>query len=161
MGNKRRADFESWRHEVALEAANDAFNASAGRLRKLYAIEKLAGNCLQKVTFEQVERAQTTEDGFQRIREVTGLADVMDIVHKFLNRDVEHEQLKSSVKEAEVRRETLRDQFDRVKRDTSGLTFDPDPNGRSRSIYFEVEEQEANLTQAQKEHEQSRDRLQQ
>jgi predicted RNase H-like nuclease (RuvC/YqgF family) len=49
--NKCRADFESWRHEVALEAANEAFNASAGRLRKLYAIEKLAGNCLQKITF--------------------------------------------------------------------------------------------------------------
>merc|ERR1719230_2376184 len=97
---ERRARFEEWRHEVALDAANEAFNASAGRLRKLYAVEKLAGNCLQRVTFEQVERSQTTEDGFQKIREVTGLTDVMDIVHKFLNRDVEHEQLKGSVKEA-------------------------------------------------------------
>merc|ERR1712084_107708 len=140
--NKRRADFESWRQEVALEAANEAFNASAGRLRKLYAIEKLAGNCLQKLTFEQVERSQNTEDGFQKIREVTGLADVMDIVHKFLNRDVEHEQLKGSVKEAEVRLETLREQFDRFKRDTDGLTFDPDPSGKSRDIYLEVEEHE-------------------
>merc|ERR1719387_2812092 len=91
---KRRADFDSWRHEVALEAANEAFNRSAGRLRKLYAIEKLAGNSLQKRNFEQVERSQVTEDGFQRIREVTGLADVMDIVHKFLNKNVEEEQLK-------------------------------------------------------------------
>merc|ERR1719197_1663196 len=106
---KRRADFERWRHEVALEAANEAFQASAGRLRKLYAIEKLAGNCLQKITFEQVERSQATEDGFQKIREVTGLTDVMDIVHKFLNRDVEHEQLKNAVKEAETKLEALQD----------------------------------------------------
>merc|ERR1719330_730748 len=127
--NKNRADFESWRHEVALEAANEAFNASAGRLRKLYAIEKLAGNSLQKKTFEQVERSQSTEDGFQKIREVTGLTDVMDIVHKFLNRDVESEQLKSSVKEAEVRLEGLRADFDQFKRDTDGITFDPDPAG--------------------------------
>ena len=28
---RRRKDFERWRHEVALEAANEAFNASAGR----------------------------------------------------------------------------------------------------------------------------------
>merc|ERR1740127_396419 len=111
----RRARFEEWRHEVALEAANEAFNTSAGRLRKLYAVEKLAGNCLQKITFEQVERSQTTEDGFQKIRDVTGLADVMDIVHKFLNRDVEHEQLRSSTKEAEVRLETLREQFEKLK----------------------------------------------
>mmetsp|Transcript_58354 Transcript_58354/g.126178 ORF Transcript_58354/g.126178 Transcript_58354/m.126178 type:complete len:531 (-) Transcript_58354:190-1782(-) len=156
----RRARFEEWRHEVALDAANEAFNASAGRLRKLYAVEKLAGNCLQKVTFEQVERSQTTEDGFQKIREVTGLTDVMDIVHKFLNRDVEHEQLKSSVKEAEVRLETLRQQFDRFKRDTDGLTFDPSSVGRSRGIYLEVEEHEANLNQVLKEQEQSRQRLQ-
>merc|ERR1719161_2462131 len=115
---KRRADFERWRHEVALEAANEAFQASAGRLRKPYASEKLAGNCLQKITFEQVERSQATEDGFQKIREVTGLTDVMDIVHKFLNRDVEHEQLKSAVKEAESRLESLREEFELFKRDT-------------------------------------------
>merc|ERR1712118_588609 len=157
---KRRADFERWRHEVALEAANEAFQASAGRLRKLYAIEKLAGNCLQKITFEQVERSQATEDGFQKIREVTGLTDVMDIVHKFLNRDVEHEQLKSSVKEAEARLEALREEFDKLKRDTNGITFDPDAANRSRSIYMEVEQHEADLNQALKDHEQSRSRLQ-
>merc|ERR1719335_1719881 len=105
---KRRSEFDAWRHEVALDAANEAFNASAGRLRKLYAIEKLAGNCLQKITCEQVERSQTTENGFQKIREVTGLADVMDIVHKFLNREVEHEQLRGSVKESELRLDALR-----------------------------------------------------
>lgn len=158
---ERRARFEEWRHEVALDAANEAFNASAGRLRKLYAVEKLAGNCLQNVTSEQIERSQTTEDGFQKIREVTGLTDVMDIVHKFLNRDVEHEQLKSSVKEAEVRLETLREQFDRLKRDTDGLTFDPEATGRSRALYLEVEEHDGTLNQVLKEHEQSRQRLQQ
>merc|ERR1712118_517898 len=159
-GIKRRADFERWRHEVALEAANEAFQACAGRLRKLYAIEKLAGNCLQKITFDQVEKSQATEDGFQKIREVTGLTDVMDIVHKFLNRDVEHEQLKSSVKEAEARLESLREEFDRFKRDTDSLAFDPHAAERSRSIYQEVEEHEATLNQALKDHEQSRIRLQ-
>merc|ERR1719223_1963538 len=122
--NKRRADFESWRHEVALEAANEAFNASAGKLRKLYAVEKLQGNCLQKITYEQVERSQNTEDGFQKIREVTGLTDVMDIVHKFLNRDVEHQQLTSTVKDADSRLENLRQDFDAAKKSTGLLIFD-------------------------------------
>eukprot|EP00927_Polykrikos_kofoidii_P036014 TRINITY_DN30465_c0_g1_i1.p1 TRINITY_DN30465_c0_g1~~TRINITY_DN30465_c0_g1_i1.p1 ORF type:complete len:700 (-),score=131.53 TRINITY_DN30465_c0_g1_i1:200-2242(-) len=106
---RHREEFERWRYEVAMEAATEAFQASAGRLRKLYAIEKLTGSCLQKVIFEQAEQSQATEDGFQRIREVTGLTDVMDIVHKFLNRDVEHEQLKVIVREAEVRLHALRD----------------------------------------------------
>jgi len=158
---ERRAQFEEWRHEVALDAANEAFNAQAGRLRKLYAVEKLAGNGLQKITFEQVERSQNTEDGFQKIREVTGLTDVMDIVHKFLNRDVEHEQLKSSVKEAEMRLETLREQFEKLKSSTDGMTFDPDPAGVARTIYLEVEEHEGKLNQVLKEHEQGRQRLQQ
>merc|ERR1719343_851034 len=146
--NKRRADFESWRHEVALEAANEAFNASAGRLRKLYAIEKLAGNCLQKITYEQVERSQTTENGFQKIRDVTGLADVMDIVHKFLNRDEEHEQLRASVKDAEVRLEALRQDFDESKRETEGITFDSGAAGRAGDLYKDVEEIERRLNDA-------------
>merc|ERR1719217_842667 len=157
---QRRADFERWRHQVALEAANEAFQASAGRLRKIYAVEKLAGNCLQKIIFEQVEKSQAMEDGFQKIREVTGLTDVMDIVHKFLNRDVEHEQLKSAVREAETKLEGLREEFERFKRDHDGLSYDPDAASRSRSIYMEVEEHEATLNQALKDHEQSRQRLQ-
>merc|ERR1719263_85909 len=153
------AEFESWRHEVALEAANEAFNASAGRLRKLYAVEKLAGNSLQKITFEQVERSQTTEDGFQKIREVTGLTDVMDIVHKFLNRDVEHEQLKTAVKEAESKLESLREEYEHFKRETEGMTFDNE-SGLSRKIYQEVEDCETHLSKCLHEHAQSRERLQ-
>eukprot|EP00747_Dinoflagellata_sp_TGD_P135086 gnl/TRDRNA2_/TRDRNA2_175419_c2_seq2.p1 gnl/TRDRNA2_/TRDRNA2_175419_c2~~gnl/TRDRNA2_/TRDRNA2_175419_c2_seq2.p1 ORF type:complete len:661 (+),score=146.55 gnl/TRDRNA2_/TRDRNA2_175419_c2_seq2:53-1984(+) len=106
---RRREDFERWRYEVAMQAATEAFDASAGRLRKIFAIEKLTGNYLQKVIFDQAEHSQVTEDGFQKIREVTGLTDVMDIVHKFLNRDVEHEQLKASVREAEMRLYSLRE----------------------------------------------------
>merc|ERR1712060_544747 len=156
---ERRARFEEWRHDVALNAANEAFNASAGRLRKLYAVEKLAGNCLQKITFEQVERSQNTEDGFQKIREVTGLADVMDIVHKFLNRDVEHEQLKGSVKDAEVRLDILRQDFETFKRDTEGITFDKNMSGPG-GIYKDIEQTERTLMETMEEHEASRMRLQ-
>jgi len=106
---RHREDFENWRYEVAMEAATEAFEATAGRYRKIYAIEKLTGNCLQKLTFEQAEQSQVTEDGFQRIREVTGLTDVMDIVHKFLNRNTEHEQLRSAVREAEAKLHSLRE----------------------------------------------------
>merc|ERR1719420_2665613 len=156
---KRRSDFERWRQEVAREAANEAFNASAGRLRKIWAIEKLSGNCLQKIIFEQVERSQATEDGFQKIREVTGLTDVMDIVHKFLNRDVEHEQLKSAVKEAETKLESLREEFEHFKRETEGITFDTE-SGVTRKIYQEVEDCEAHLNKCLHDHALSRERLQ-
>ncbi|CAE8736189.1 unnamed protein product [Polarella glacialis] len=158
-GNCRRASFESKRHSVALQAANEAFNASAGRLRKLYAIEKLSGNSLQRITFEQVERSQNTEDGFQKIRDVTGLADVMDIVHKFLNRDVEHEQLQGSVKEAEVRLEALRQAYDAFKQKTEGITFDQ-ANRKAGGLYKEIEKSEQDLNEVMEEHEASRVRLQ-
>merc|ERR1719262_500523 len=156
---ERRSRFEEWRHEVALDAANEAFNASAGRLRKLYAVEKLAGNCLQKITFEQVERSQTTEEGFQRIREVTGLNDVMDIVHKFLNREVEHEQLKGSVKDAEVRLDILRQDFEIFKRNTADIAFDKSMAGPG-GIYKDVELSEQTLAEVMEEHEAARMRLQ-
>merc|ERR550514_1422534 len=136
---KRRADFERWRHVVALDAANEAFNASAGRLRKIWAIEKLGGNCLQKVIYEQVEKSQVTEDGFQKIREVTGLTDVMDIVHKFLNRDVEQEQLKGAVAEAESKLESLQADHEQYKRSTEGVV-PQDMQGSQRGIYQEVDD---------------------
>ncbi|CAJ1354866.1 unnamed protein product [Effrenium voratum] len=156
--NGRRADFDSWRHEVALDAANEAFNASAGRLRKLYAIEKLSGNFLQKTTFEQVERSQTTEDNFQKIRDVTGLADVMDIVHKFLNRDLEQEQLKASVKEAEVQLEVLRQKHEKLKKEMEGLPVDNmnDPMALNKDL----EQAEHKLNEAIEEQEACRVRLQ-
>jgi chromosome segregation ATPase len=156
-----RAKFEEWRNTVALDAANDAFNASAGRLRKIFAIEKLCGNCLQKMTFEQIDRSNQTEDGFQRIREVTGLTDVMDIVHKFLNRDVEHEQLKGSVKDAELKLEELRQILQEIKRDTEGIAFDSNEDGSSTgAIYKEIEESERRLNDSLEEHEHSSNRLQ-
>merc|ERR1719274_401953 len=156
---KRRSDFAKWREEVSREAANEAFNASAGRLKKLWAVEKLGGNCLQKIIFEQVEKSQATEDGFQKIREVTGLTDVMDIVHKFMNRDVEHEQLKTAVKEAETKLEALREEFERFKRETDGITFDNE-SGVTRKIYQEVEDCEAHLNKCLHDHALSRERLQ-
>eukprot|EP00452_MALV-II_sp_L67-6_P000127 gene127-122_t len=159
---KRRTDFEKWRQEIALEAANWGFNASAARLRKMWAIEKLAGNCLQKIMFEQVEKSQATEDGFQRIREVTGLTDVMDIVHKFLNREVEHEQLKNASKEAEAKLEAIREEYEQFKMETNGLIFDPSSQAsRDREIYQEVERHEAELSASLKEHETAREKLQQ
>merc|ERR1712129_517804 len=156
---RRRKKFEEWREEVAKNAANEAFNASAGRLRKLYAVEKLAGNYLQKITFEQVEHSQSVEDGFQKIREVTGLADVMDIVHKFLNREVEFEQLKASVRDSEVRKEGLEQTFEELKQKTEGMAFDPSAANRSGELYKDVEEHEAKLNDSSKEHEMCRIRL--
>lgn len=156
----RRSDFVARRHEVALEAANEAFNKSAGRLRKHWAIEQLAGNMLQKTAMEQAESYRDTEDGFRQIREVTGLADVMDIVHKFLNRQVEGEQLKGSVKDAESRLEALRQEFNDFKTQTEATCIDPTANTRSGDVYKEVEHHEARLNEALKLHEQCRVKLQ-
>jgi len=156
---RHKEDFERWRYEVAMEAATEAFHATAGRFRKIYAIEKLTGNCLQKIIFEQAEENQTTEEGFQKIREVTGLQDVMDIVHKFLNRDSEHEQLKASVREAEVRLHSLREEDSNRQADSSNLlTLDASgvqPLGLSQL----VAEQEHALDKAHRENEMLRGQL--
>jgi len=159
---RRREDFERWRYEVAMEAASEAFHAMAGRFRKIYAIEKLTGNCLQKIIFEQAEQSQATEDGFQKIREVTGLTDVMDIVHKFLNRDVEHEQLRVSVREAEAhltRLHGLREA--EMNKHSEGMGSDTGKGMavRPRGLNTEVADQEQQLHKAQRDHEEYQLRL--
>ncbi|CAD7958736.1 unnamed protein product, partial [Amoebophrya sp. A120] len=116
---KRRLDFARWRKEVAMEAANESFHQRAGRLRKMWAIEKLQANYLQKVIFSQVEKSQATEEGFQKIRELTGLTDVMEIVHRLLDRDLDQVQLKSAVQEAEAKLEAKNEENIRFKTDAA------------------------------------------
>ncbi|KAF4658932.1 hypothetical protein FOZ61_005131 [Perkinsus olseni] len=167
---KRRADFERWRHEVAVEAANEAFNASAGRLRKLWVMEKLTGNCLQKIMVEQVQKSQATEDGFQRIREVTGLNDVMDIVHRFLNRELEQDHLRQCVKDAEAKLQGLKDENARLRAEAADANLFvpnspgeelPDPlTNEDRSLYIELDERERQLAKVTNSFNISRDRLQ-
>mmetsp|Transcript_51510 Transcript_51510/g.92528 ORF Transcript_51510/g.92528 Transcript_51510/m.92528 type:complete len:543 (+) Transcript_51510:44-1672(+) len=152
---RHREDFERWRYEVALEAATEAFESTAGRYRKIYAIEKLTGNCLQKLTFEQAEQSQATEDGFQKIREVTGLADVMDIVHKFLNRDTEHEQLKQAVREAEARLHSAREAEASRPAEEGTLNVRP----KTRGLGTEVAEFEQILDEAHRDHSELRKQL--
>lgn len=136
---EHRDEFEEWRYNVALDAANEAFQATAGRYRKIYAIEKLTGNCLQKMTWRQAEQSQNTEEGFQKIREVTGLKDVMDIVHKFLNRETEHEQLRVTVREAELKLDELRDAEAARQSGGAGLLALQDDIERDRSAALVVE----------------------
>lgn len=156
---QHREEFERWRYEVALEAATKAFEATLGQYRKLFAIERLTGNYLQKIAFEEAERSQATEDGFQKIREVTGLSDVMDIVHKFLNRDHEHEQLKASAREAETRLHHLREA--EVARGCSAEALAERPEEvPARSLGVELGECELALVRARQEQDELRRRVQ-
>ncbi|CAD7960599.1 unnamed protein product [Amoebophrya sp. A25] len=141
---KRRLDFQRWRRDLALEAGSESFHFRAGRLRKLWALEKLQGNYLQKVIFSQVEKSQETEEGFQKIRELTGLTDVMEIVHRLLDRDIDQVQLKSAVQDAETRLEHLREEHARFKNDTEDLTsrgFSSKEDGMEMATYREVGQQ--------------------
>eukprot|EP00928_Gymnodinium_smaydae_P063455 TRINITY_DN47013_c0_g1_i1.p1 TRINITY_DN47013_c0_g1~~TRINITY_DN47013_c0_g1_i1.p1 ORF type:complete len:595 (-),score=140.43 TRINITY_DN47013_c0_g1_i1:95-1879(-) len=156
---RHREEFEHWRYNVALEAASEAFEATAGRFRKMFAIEKMVGNCLQKVIFEQAVQSQLIEEGFQRIREVTGLTDVMDIVHKFLNREVEHEQLKNSVFDAEQQLHRLREVDQAGRNDDRSLEVAGATLSRPLGLHAEVTEEETKLAQTMVEQEQLRDKL--
>eukprot|EP00811_Abedinium_folium_P030482 NODE_4886_length_1834_cov_3.632103.p1 GENE.NODE_4886_length_1834_cov_3.632103~~NODE_4886_length_1834_cov_3.632103.p1 ORF type:complete len:543 (-),score=156.77 NODE_4886_length_1834_cov_3.632103:204-1727(-) len=158
--NQDRAELECWRHRVALEAANEAFNASAGRLRKLCAIEKLAGNMLQETQNEHNHQSAKAEEGFKKLREVTGLDEDMDIDQKLAMQQTEHDDLSESVKEAECRLVAMRRQFESVKKETEGLTFDPAAIGHTGDMYKEVEAHEQSFNDALKEHEGARARLQ-
>mmetsp|Transcript_72292 Transcript_72292/g.130088 ORF Transcript_72292/g.130088 Transcript_72292/m.130088 type:complete len:593 (+) Transcript_72292:138-1916(+) len=154
---REREEFERWRYETALMAATEAFEGTAGRFRKTYAIEKLTGNCLQKLTFEQAEQSQATEDGFQKIREVTGLTDVMDIVHKFLNRDTEHEQLRSAVREAEVRLNSLREAEASRNGEDALIALEAKPG--KRGLATEIAAFQHILEEARRDHSEIRRRL--
>ncbi|CDJ58631.1 hypothetical protein EMWEY_00002780 [Eimeria maxima] len=102
---KRHVRLVEWQQSVVNDAAAAALSASSGKWRRMLCVEKLIANSLQKTSVENVEKWQYKEDTFQKIREATGMADVMEIVNKFLNRDVENQKLKLLAEEAEKKLE--------------------------------------------------------
>lgn len=105
---RHKGEFDKWRCSVAFDAASQAHKASLNRYLKMWTVEKLVGNYLQSVLFEHTEHSLATEEGFQKIREVTGLSEVPDIVHKFVNREEDHDQLRGTVCLTEVRLQIMK-----------------------------------------------------
>ncbi|OEH74387.1 hypothetical protein cyc_04308 [Cyclospora cayetanensis] len=105
-----------WQKSVVANAAAVALSASSGKWRRMLCIEKLIANFLQKSNVNNVEKWQYTEDTFQKIREATGLVDVMEIVSKFLNRDSENQKLKQLAVEAERNLEGSRKEYHEIVR---------------------------------------------
>nr|CEL77104.1 TPA: hypothetical protein BN1205_030500 [Toxoplasma gondii VEG] len=147
-----------WQQSVIKDAAAAAFSASSGRWRRMYGMEKLIANALQKITVEEVEKSQNTEDTFQKIREATGLDDVMDIVQKFLNKDVEHGQLQQLAAAAEARFEQTRAKYTEVLQQAAEETLSGDC-GHRRHFYAAAEAQDETLQRAVKQHIASLDAL--
>jgi len=150
-------EFEKWRCEVAHEAALEAHLAILSRYQKLWSLEKLVGNCLQKVIIEQVERSQATEEGFQKIREVSGLSEVPDIVHKFVNREQDFNQLRGTVRETEVRLQELRAL--QANRHLETTAEPQDFTHLPQSLIAEVQHNENELKRAHDDLEQHRNKL--
>jgi hypothetical protein len=149
---QHKDSFEYWRYEVGLEAATDAFHKTLARYQKTYAIEKMTGNCLQKMLYEQQEQSQRTEDGFQQIREVTGLQASMDIVQKFLHREDEHERLKKEVRETEVKLQSLRDSLQSVQEETLMLHNAGERTSQPPGLLAEVQRKETELLKLRQAH---------
>ncbi|KAL8272481.1 hypothetical protein Esti_003604 [Eimeria stiedai] len=146
---ERKNRLVEWQQSVVDDAAAAALSASSGRWRRMLCVEKLIANLLQKTNVENVEKWQYKEDTFQKIREATGLVDVMDIVSKFLNRDMENQKLKQVACEAERKLEVVRKEYQEViRRAVEDLTLgscshvrdlygalDAQANSRSKTLH--------------------------
>lgn len=61
----------AWQQSIVQDAAAAALSASSGKWRRLFCVEKLIANALQRTSVENVEKYQSTEDTFRKIREAT------------------------------------------------------------------------------------------
>ncbi|CDJ66794.1 hypothetical protein, conserved [Eimeria necatrix] len=113
---EKRQQLVEWQQAVVNDAAAAALSASSGRWRRMLCVEKLIANYLQKTNVENVEKWQYKEDTFQKIREATGMLDVMEIVNKFLNGEAENQKLKLIAEETEERLESCRREYQEVVR---------------------------------------------
>eukprot|EP00920_Eleutheroschizon_duboscqi_P012558 GHVT01029838.1.p1 GENE.GHVT01029838.1~~GHVT01029838.1.p1 ORF type:complete len:404 (+),score=90.65 GHVT01029838.1:544-1755(+) len=155
---KRRDDFDRWRSDVAVTAAAAATAASVTQLMACAVLERVVGHSLEKKLVEQVQRAQVTEESFQKIRRATGLTDVMDIVFRFLNRDVDQQHLQEAAEEARLKLERIREHWREVAATTTCRAAAHSPSKR-RELCARYEKAEETLNQQLKKRADNREKL--
>ena len=81
------------------------------------------------------------EDAFLRIKDATGVADIHEVVTKFMTQEDTNNNLKQLTKDGQSRVEALKEEIDQMKQKIDALKLDGAGTGASRRLVDEYESQ--------------------
>lgn len=142
---ERQEERQRLRQEVFEQSAQDAGGLEEAKLKKMQVVRRVYSSMLEKQMYAEEDDLGDLEETFQRIKMVTGLSDVDEIVHKFLSRSEKAQQLEHDADEIRQRIEELKKQNDAQRQILEAMKAESQNTAGNRKAIFEMEKSAQDL----------------
>ena len=112
---QRRIERERRQQEIAEAAANENKDSSEIKMRENLYIQKLWNSFMRKKMEREMKNSGIIDDAFKQIKTNTGVADVQEMVRKFLTREQTYSQLLITVSESERKIDKLKKENEELR----------------------------------------------
>lgn len=121
---QKRIERQRKNQEIAEAAANENKDSSELRMREKFYVQKLWNAFMKQKMKKEMEKSKAIDDAFKEIKTATRVADVQEMVKKFLTRESTYSQLLAKVSEFERHMENLKRDNDALKERLNELNID-------------------------------------
>jgi hypothetical protein len=146
----RRETREKKRRQIALEVAGDLGEEEEERLKKQFVTKKMYSTLLQGKLEKNVARSSALQQGFQKIKNATGLSDVDDILQKYLSRDETFGALQKAARDAEKQIEVAASEQRELQSSLESIQLKGVAGQGNRTLYREIDQFDSELAEARK-----------
>jgi len=146
----RRETREKKRRQIALEVAGDLGEEEEERLKKQYVTKQMYATFLAGKLEKNVARSSALQQGFQKIKNATGLSEVDDILQKYLTRDDTFESLQKAAKDAEDQIDTASAEQRELQTSLESIQLQGVAGQGNRTLYREIDQFDSELSEARK-----------
>ena len=146
----RRESREKKRRQIALEVAGDLGEEEEERLKKQYVTKQMYSTFLAGKLEKNVERSSALQEGFQKIKNATGLSEVEDILQKYLTRDETYASLQAAAKEAGEQIERALSEQKELQSSLESIQLQGVAGQGNRTMYREIDQFDSELAEARK-----------
>ncbi len=146
----RRETREKKRRQIALEVAGDLGEEEEARLKKQFVTKQMYSTFLQGKLEKNTARSSALQQGFQKIKNATGLSDVDDILQKYMTRDETHASLVKAAKETEAQIEEAQAEQRELQASLESIQLQGVAGQGNRTLYREIDQFDSELAEARK-----------
>ena len=146
----RRETREKKRRQIALEVAGDLGEEEEARLKKQFVTKQMYSTFLQGKLEKNVARSSALQQGFQKIKNATGLSDVDDILQKYMTRDETYASLVKAAKETEAQIDEAQAEQRELQASLESIQLQGVAGQGNRTLYREIDQFDTELAEARK-----------
>jgi len=144
--NDRMEEREKARREIVLEAQGDLSEQAEQALKQNVVTNALHHTLNVNVVEGEQQVMGAYESAFRRIKESTGVADVNEVIQKFITQEQTHDNLVAMTKDAQTRIETLAEERAATKAAVDDIKYS---GGSAQGSRQEVDQWERKLSDGQ------------